>query len=70
MAFKDGSGPDGHLYTTYSDIAGRRFGIILGAAFIPTTSYSLTPELSGLGKDVSQFHIQLIHRPCEHSKMV
>ena len=57
MALNDGSGPDGHVYTTYSDISGLRFGIVIAAAFAETYSYSLTVQHSGLGDSVSSNQI-------------
>ena len=53
MALSDGSGPDGHVYTTYSDISGLRFGVVIAAAFLDSYSYSLTVQHSGLGDSVS-----------------
>ncbi len=54
MALHDVPGPEGELYTTYSDISGYRFAIIVGAGFPENHAYELTPQLSGLGKDVSR----------------
>ena len=53
MALNDGSGPEGHVYTTYSDISDIKFGIVIAAAFDSTYSYSLSTEHSGFGKSVS-----------------
>ena len=53
MALQDVPGPSGELYTTYSDISGYRFAIIIGAGFPDNHSYELTPQNSGLGREVS-----------------
>ena len=57
MSLKDGSGPEGEVYSTYSDISGIRFGIVIAAAFEPSYSYSLDVKYSGLGENVRKITI-------------
>ena len=46
MAFGDAStGPDGQVWTTFSQIGSFKFGIVLAAEL--KSAYSLTPEKAG-----------------------
>ena len=50
MAFADGSGPQGEVWTTYTDVSGLRFGIIFVANL--TRPYKIGPSLTGFSPQV------------------
>ncbi|XP_064616875.1 uncharacterized protein LOC135480876 [Liolophura sinensis] len=47
-SFQDGRGPDGEVWSTYTQISGQFYGIILAADL--KTPYSLTPQAAGFGQ--------------------
>ena len=49
-AFNDTSGPDGEVWTTYSDIGRYRFGLIFAAGL--TRPYAVGPTIAQFGPQV------------------
>ena len=50
-AFKDTAGPQGEVWTTYSDIGQYRFGIVFAADL--KQPFSLTPDQTSFAENVS-----------------
>lgn len=50
-SFQDGSGPDGEVWSTYTQISGQLYGIILAADL--KAPFSLTPQGAGFDQFVS-----------------